>query len=376
MARSAPRFVAALCLTVLLPALSRAAPSEASWPVFRGTQELTGATDARLPRKPRLLWSRDVGGAVKSTPVVAGDAVYASTMAGKLVALALADGKLRWSFDAKSPLEASPLYRDGVLYVGSSDGDLYAVEAARGRIRWRYKAGDRIAGAANFAENPGGAVVLVGSYDGALQAVDARTGVLRWIYRTSNFVNGTPAVTADGRVVFGGCDGLVHVLRAADGVEVAQIDTGSYIACSPALSGSRAYVANYAGSLLAVDLAAARILWTLSSADGQAFYSSPAVGKGSVLAGARDGRLHCASADTGAELWSFRTGGDVDTSPVVAGGEAVFASTDGVLYAVDLASGNELWSFEVGAAVGCAVAVIEGRVIFGAEDGRVYVVGD
>jgi outer membrane protein assembly factor BamB len=297
-------------------------------------------------------------------------------MSGKLACLGLADGKLRWSFDAKSPLEASPLYCDGTVYVGSSAGELFAVDAARGRIRWRYRAADRIAGAANRAVTPSGTLILVGSYDGLLQAVDARTGARRWGYQTSNFVNGCPAVTADGKAIFGGCDGFVHVLRVQDGRGLARIDSGAYIAGSPAVLGKRAYIGNYSGKLMAMDIEAGSVAWSLAPEGEEPFSSSPAVGNGRVVAGARNGTVYCTDAATGAEIWTFRTAASVAASPVVAGGVVILAAGDGTVTALELATGKELWSYDAGAAVSGSVAVVPGRILFGTEDGRLYAIGD
>ena len=56
-----------------------------------------------------------------------------------------------------------------------------------------------------------------------------RRGRSNWVYETGNYINGSPAV-ADGRTVFGGCDGLLHVISLADGKQVKEIEAGAYIA--------------------------------------------------------------------------------------------------------------------------------------------------
>jgi len=92
-----------------------------------------------------------------------------------------------------------------------------------------------ILGAPNWVPAPDGrgTWVLVGSYDNILHCVDLATGQAVWTYETDNYVNGSPAVDG-GRCVFGGCDALIHVVSLRDGAELAQIDSGSYIAASAA----------------------------------------------------------------------------------------------------------------------------------------------
>ena len=67
--------------------------------------------------------------------------------------------------------------------------------------------------------------MLVGSYDFKLHCVDAATGRSNWVYETGNYINGSPAV-ANGQAVFGGCDGLLHVISLADGKQVKEVEAG------------------------------------------------------------------------------------------------------------------------------------------------------
>src|SRR5436853_236535 len=50
------------------------------------------------------------------------------------------------------------------------------------------------------------------------------------------------------------------------------------------------------------------------------------------------------NAATGAFVWSYPTGGDVDSSPVVVAGIVYFGSFDGSEYALDAATGALEWS--------------------------------
>ncbi|HCN76817.1 MAG TPA: hypothetical protein DIT13_06435, partial [Verrucomicrobiales bacterium] len=50
--------------------------------------------------------------------------------------------------------------------------------------------------------------------------------------------------------------------------------------------------------------------------------------------------------DTGAEVWTFFTGGPVRLPPACHDGKVVFASDDGFLYCVSAEEGKLLWSFQ------------------------------
>ena len=195
----------------------------ADWPMFRGGPDLIGVSPETLPDKPGLLWTFKTGGAVKSSAAVAGGKVYFGSSDNCIYALNLADGVKAWSFKTEGEVESSPLVLEGKVFAGSSDNFLYALDAATGKQVWKYETGDKILGAPNWFKAAGKTWVLAGSYDYKLHCVDAATGKSNWVYETGNYINGSPAV-AGGRSVFGGCDGMLHVVRLADGTEEKQVE--------------------------------------------------------------------------------------------------------------------------------------------------------
>jgi PGF-CTERM protein len=66
--------------------------------------------------------------------------------------------------------------------------------------------------------------------------------------------------------------------------------------------------------------------------------SSPAVANGVVYVGSDDNNLYALNATTGAKLWSYTTGGYVDSSPAVVKGVVYVGSDDGNVYAIGSAA--------------------------------------
>ena len=62
-------------------------------------------------------------------------------------------------------------------------------------------------------------------------------------------------------------------------------------------------------------------------------YSSPAVADGKVYMGSYDGKVYCLNASTGAKIWSYTTGGEVESSPAVAYGNVYVGAYDNKVYA-------------------------------------------
>lgn len=62
---------------------------------------------------------------------------------------------------------------------------------------------------------------------------------------------------------------------------------------------------------------------------------------GVVYIGSDDDNIYALDAHTGAKLWSYATGGGVDSSPAVVNGVVYVGSSDGNVYAFSLKQGQE-----------------------------------
>ena len=69
---------------------------------------------------------------------------------------------------------------------------------------------------------------------------------------------------------------------------------------------------------------------------------------GWFISAREDDNVYALNASTGAKLWSYTTGGYVDSSPAVANGVVYIGSDDGNVYALNASTGAKLWSFTTG----------------------------
>ncbi|MBM4059920.1 MAG: Pyrrolo-quinoline quinone [Planctomycetes bacterium] len=354
-----------------------AAFAQDDWPAFRGQPGLTGLAGGELAADQAPLWTTRAGGPITSSAVIVGERVYVGSEDGKVLALRLQDGERIWATPLGKPerpptIEAPPLFAAGRLYVGDHDGVLWCLSAERGEVLWQAATGDKIVGAAAIAGDGDARRVLVGSHDQRLHGFDAQ-GRTRFTCETDGYVNGTAAVAGD-LAVFGGCDGKLRVVRAADGTMVAAHDLGAYIAASPAVAGGRAWIGHHGGQVVCLDVQSGEVLWRYGAGEFP-FFGSPAVDGTRVVIGGRDRCVHAIDRATGQGLWTFRTRGLVDSSPVICGGKVVAASEDGRVYVLDLARGERLWSHDVGAKITASPAVARGRIVVGAHDGSIWAFG-
>jgi outer membrane protein assembly factor BamB len=93
-----------------------------------------------------------------------------------------------------------------------------------------------------------------------------------------------------------------------------------------------------------------------------------------VYVGSENHKVLALNAKTGSKLWSYPTGGYVDSSTAVANGVVYVGSDDGNMYALNASTGALLWSYDTGGQVGSSPAVANG-VVYVSADGSGYAFG-
>jgi outer membrane protein assembly factor BamB len=347
--------------------------SGTAWTLFRGDSNMTGVSADPVRPPLELAWSCETGAPVPATPVIGGGKVFVGSLGGKFYCLELATGKILWTFPTKLGVEGSACLTGDLVCFGETDGFVRALRVETGEEVWHYETADAIVGGVNrYRTRAGRELILVGSDDFFLHAIDAQTGQKVWAVETGNYIKGAPSVDADaGLVIFGGCDEILRLIDAETGEPVRTIPVGAYMANSCAVRDKIAYVAHYAGDILAFDLTKGETVWTNKN-EGVEFVASPAVDPQLVVVGGRDKKLRALDRSTGAVVWEFLARKGIDSSAVL-GPEVIYVGADdGRLYAIDRKDGKELWSYEIGARLNSSPAVASGFVIIGAQDGGIY----
>ena len=100
-----------------------------------------------------------------------------------------------------------------------------------------------------------------------------------------------------------------------------------------------------------------QLLWNYTTGNS-INYSSPTVLNGVVYFGSVDHYVYALNAATGAYIWSYKTGGAVDSAPAVANGVVYVGSDDHNVYALNAATGSKIWSYGTGGGVESSPAVV------------------
>jgi outer membrane protein assembly factor BamB len=91
-----------------------------------------------------------------------------------------------------------------------------------------------------------------------------------------------------------------------------------------------------------------------------------------LFIGSADGNLYALNVADGSKLWSYKTGGAVNSSPLFDGGNVYFSSNDGYLYALKASSGTLLWRRQIKGAIPSSPVIAGGMIYAGSSAGSIY----
>ncbi|MFE9426718.1 PQQ-binding-like beta-propeller repeat protein [Kitasatospora sp. NPDC006697] len=281
----------------------------------------------------------------------------------------VADGTERWRTSLDGwvySLDAA----DGVLLCGLRGGGVQARSTANGAELWRTE--DAQQDYENQQSGPalvGGAALYYGG--GRLRCLDARGGLPRWSFPVGEDVPSRPAVRGGRVLVTAGT--AVYSLDAAGGAQHWRFDAPVSLFTPPVLDDSPSpavYVADYLGTLYALDAATGRVRWQARTASRQG--AEPVVLAGRTALIASGDTLFAFDTADGRELWRYSARGEVVGAPAAADGLVHLGSRDHSLHTVDLATGRLRWELGTkGELTGSPVAA-HGRVFVSSKDRCVY----
>ncbi|MES2903926.1 MAG: PQQ-binding-like beta-propeller repeat protein [Pseudomonadota bacterium] len=225
--------------------------------------------------------------------------------------------------DKKGRLISAPVVAGGNVYTIDTNGVARAFDARNGGAVWSASFGDS---SGNKDSNYGGGLAVDGGRVyaanglGHVAALDAATGAQIWTVKPGGPLRGAPTV-ADGAVYVTSQDNQIYSLKAADGAS------------------------NWSNA------AALEIAGVFGS-------GSPAVARGTVIAGFSSGELNAYRFENGRIVWqdalsrtsistSVASLSDIDASPVIDGNQVFAVGKGGRMVALEINSGQRIWEQNV-----------------------------
>ncbi len=196
-----------------------------------------------------------------SAPLVVNDKVIAGYDNGKLIALALANGKYAWETSVAIPkgrseverlvdLDADPIEINDIVYLASYRGGIAAVSASDGDMMWRNDAISSHTGLSNDFRY----LYITDSHAHVWQ-IDQHSGAGLWQQKELHHRRLTAPAMYQNYIVVGDFEGYVHWLSSTDGRQLGRIQiTDEPIENKPIVVDDVVYVYAKDGTLSALKI--------------------------------------------------------------------------------------------------------------------------
>ena len=278
-------------------------------------------------------------GMFASSPVVDGDAVYASfsdaLQRATLVRLDRHTGEQKWAFYGKKPalrqMISTPCIADGKLYFGEGFHDdknchVFCVDAEKGEEVWHFKTAGQTESSPAVADGK----VDIGAGNDGIYCLDAKSGgPPLWHYQRA---------TSARLLRFGG--GMLAIgnrLYCGTGVDRNEPTDKGEIAvfCFDTTNGRVLWKTAAPFPVWSTPILKDGLLY-VTSGNGDVFTDVPAPDK-------PGGALQCLDPVSGAEKWSIRLDNGIIEAPAIDAHRIYFGCRDGYVYCVSRADGKERW---------------------------------
>jgi outer membrane protein assembly factor BamB len=267
--------------------IGESSPAAGNGAVYVG--DLSGVFHAVNARDGKALWTFKTESEIKSSPVIVGDKVLIGSYDGNLYCLSARNGSVIWKYKTNSYVHGTPSVADGIAYIAGCDEIFRGIRIADGKEIFHMPAGGYTAASPALV----GQFAYFGNFSNEVIALNLRTRRPAWRYQDPQrqFPFYSSAAIADGKIVVGGRDKVIHCINAATGKKIWTFTTKARVESSPAIAGGRVYVGSNDGRFYVLDLGRGEKLWEFTA--GSPLSASPAIAGGRIVIGSQDGRLYC-----------------------------------------------------------------------------------
>lgn len=293
------------------------------------------------PDSGQVVWRADVKARLTAGVGSDGFTVVVATNRGEVVALG-ADGKELWRTQVGGEMRSPPLVGRGLVVVRSTDYRVTALDAATGRRRWAYQRANVPLTLRSLTEMVyAGDLVIAGFPSGRLVALNVANGAVRWdvavseprgateVERLADVVGGPLVIGSE--VCAASYQGRVGCFDATNGSLRWSSEVSA--ASGPTADERRLYIVDSKSNVLAFNRAAGSSAWKQDKLMHRDL-SAPLALRRAVVAGDFAGVVHFLSPEDGAFIARVPLSADIVATPRPLGGGAVVQARDGTIVLV------------------------------------------
>lgn len=193
-------------------------------------------------------WRYTIDNMVQCSPTIVDDRVFLAGCDSLLHTIDVNTGKKISQLEIADPTGVTPAAVGGLLYFGTQGAKVLAVDWKQNKIVWSYEHFKR---KSPYQSSPAVAegIVVIGGRDRMVHAIKADSGDEAWLYQSGRRIDSSPVIVGD-RVFIGGGDGKLTALNLATGEKVWEYEAGGDFVGSPAVADRRLVIANGNGDIL------------------------------------------------------------------------------------------------------------------------------
>lgn len=353
--------------------------ASSDWPTYQNNNARIGIAPEpfELPLTKKWTYSGTGGGTVYAGPVVDNGTVFYDSYSGFVMAVDAITGKEKWAVQISEDYYymSVPAVADGRVFVSYAELGTYAyalscLDEETGDIIWtNYTLGFCSRGTPVVSDGK----VYIGDSNGYIYAMDESDGSIIWSDLTLGQIVQGPSIV----------DGLIVTANIA-GEVVAYNDTGSRvwsrnlsaeIRSAPSGGGGLVYVADYDGTVWALDSLDGAIEWSTGGFDPFIF-STPAYYEGVIYVCDYYGSAHAINASTGALEWTTYLSDYFYVSPLINNDTLFVPGERGILHLLDISNGTPIGSVSVSSTwISSTAAAAHGYIYIADENGALKCYG-
>ncbi len=321
-------------------------------------------------RELELRWEQSVGEGAESgfallKPAIYQDSLYVADRNGAVYRMDAASGEVLWEMDTGNPVYAAVGVGDTLVVVAHDNGDLVALRTTDGEMVWRSAIQRQISAIPVVGEGR----VVARTADGLVIGLDSVSGDIEWQIKKAvpglgMHGDSTPLISGDV-VLVGLSSGKLIANNVISGRGYWEMDI-SWVRGSneierlgdadtpPIILGNTVYAGNYQGSVVAVQLVDARLIWRKDISTRLPM----AIANGLLVVIGELGQVIALDAASGDILWrqtAFQ--GHGVSQPVMIDNRIIIGDRNGNVHTLDTQNGNLIETRRV--VSGAIVGIVE-----------------
>ena len=315
-------------------------------------------TPSKLPkdsgaRELKQLWKKDIGagatlGFAILKPAYFEGSLYVADRSGDVSRFDALKGSRIWQTELETPVFSAIGVNEGLAVVTHDDGSITALHSDNGEIAWQRSIGRQISAVPVVGKGR----VLIRTSDGLVIGLDARNGETSWqveksVPGLSMHGDSSPVITGDAVLVGLPSGRLIanNVINGRDYWETEvsfvrgqnEIERLTDADTTPIVQGTRVYTAAYQGSVVALQIQSAAVIWRAKISTRLPM----AIADDRLYVTGELGDVFAIDAGDGSILWEqdiFR--GHGMSQPVVFEERVVVGDSNGKIHTLDASNGS------------------------------------